>query len=423
VPNPARKRESVGLKARYVFPVTSEPIASGVVTMHGDRITAVGKEAAAGETHDLGNVAVVPGLVNAHTHLDLSDLAKPLGEPGMGLTDWLRSVVTFRQEAAGRRRQAAQGTLQAVEDGLRESIRLGTTTLGEIAQPDWPLHAFQTAPITTTVFLELIAPDAEHAGGAMDLAREHLRLARTSESWRPGLGPHAPYSAGAELLVAVARLSAAEQVPVALHLAESREEIELLRSGGGPFRDFLTRLGAWNPGAFSPGRRPLDYLQMLAPAHRTLVVHGNYLDDEEIAFLGRNSRRMAVVYCPRTHAYFEHPEYPLPKLLEAGATVALGTDSRASSPDLSLLAEMRLVARRFPSIPASRVLRLGTIEGARALGLEHQIGSLEAGKWADLAAVALPDRDAADPHELLFDSDCPVVATWHRGRRSEIEER
>jgi cytosine/adenosine deaminase-related metal-dependent hydrolase len=146
------------------------------------------------------------------------------------------------------------------------------------------------------------------------------------------------------------------------------------------------------------------------------VVHGNYLDDEEIEFLARQ-QRMAVVYCPRTHAWFDHARYPLEKLLAADAIVALGTDSRASSPDLSLLAEMRHVARTFPTLDRATILELGTLGGARALGLDSKIGTLEPGKRANLAAIALPDAAAADPHELLLDADGPALATWVRGKR------
>ena len=139
-----------------------------------------------------------------------------------------------------------------------------------------------------------------------------------------------------------------------MHLAESPEELELLRHGGGPLRAFLEELGAWDATAIPPGTRPLDYLRLLASAHRALVVHGNYLDDEEIAFLGANAGRMSVVYCPRTHDWFAHRDYPLEKMLAAGATVALGTDGRGSSPDLSLLGEMRFAARRHPGVPPGR---------------------------------------------------------------------
>jgi cytosine/adenosine deaminase-related metal-dependent hydrolase len=224
------------------------------------------------------------------------------------------------------------------------------------------------------------------------------------------------------LLRAAVRASAAERVPIVMHLAESREEIELLRGQTGPFPDLLRQLGVWDAGNFPPNGRPLDYLEALAQAHRALVVHGNYLDEEEIRFLAGHADRMSVVYCPRTHAHFRHAEYPLAQLLASGVTVALGTDSRATSPDLSVLAEMRFVARSRASVHPATILRLGTLGGARALGRDHRFGSIEPGKDADLAAIALPDRDAPDPHELLFDSDLPVVAAWRMGRRLMIDE-
>ena len=176
-------------------------------------------------------------------------------------------------------------------------------------------------------------------------------------------------------------------------------------------------LSPFPPTLTVPGSTPLDYLRLLARARRALVIHGNYLNDEEIAFLAQQAPRMAVVYCPRTHEWFRHAPYPLEKLLEAGATVALGTDSRASTADLSVLAEMRLVARRHPGIPPAVILRLGTLDGARALGREADVGSLEPGKSANLAVVGLPDGDAADPHRLLLDSDCPVLRTYVGGER------
>jgi aminodeoxyfutalosine deaminase len=145
------------------------------------------------------------------------------------------------------------------------------------------------------------------------------------------------------------------------------------------------------------------------------VIHGSYLDDEEIAFLAANAARMSVVYCPRTHEFFRRAAYPLEKMLAAGVSVALGTDGRGSSPDLSLLAEMRLAAQRHPSVGFERILQMGTIVGAKALGWEQQVGSLEPGKRADLAIVSLPDRDAADPHELLLDSTEPVVGRYFCG--------
>jgi cytosine/adenosine deaminase-related metal-dependent hydrolase len=125
---------------------------------------------------------------------------------------------------------------------------------------------------------------------------------------------------------------------------------------------------------------------------------------------------MSVVYCPRTHHYFAHSHHPLEKLLASGVNVALGTDSRASSPDLNLLSDMRHVAHRHPAIAPKTVLQMGTIAGAKALGRETEFGTLKPGRPANLTVVPLPDREEADPHRLLFDQNAPACATWFRGR-------
>jgi len=393
----------LALRARYVFPVTSQPIPHGVVTIEDGRIVEVGDRAGANVT-DLGNVAILPGMVNTHTHLEFSDLPTPLGQPGIRLIDWIGRLLEHR-------RQPGRSLERSARMGLDESARCGSAAVGEIAQPGWPDELFRRAPLSSVVFLEQIAPFAERTAAAFESACRHLDAAEASSPWRPGLSPHAPYSVHPELLAKLVALSAAREVPLAMHLAESREEIEFLRFGRGPFGDFLGRVEGWDPSAFAPGRRALDVLYALAAAYRTLVIHGNYLDAEEIAFLAGHTDRMTVVYCPRSHAFFGHAPYPLLRLLEAGVPVALGTDSRASSPDLSVLAEMRFVAGRWPALPGKSVLELGTLAGSRALGLEREMGSIEPGKLARLAIVALPDRQSADPHDLLFDSAEPVVQT------------
>jgi cytosine/adenosine deaminase-related metal-dependent hydrolase len=396
------------LRARWVFPIAGRPIPGGVVTIRGERIASVESGPADGPCQDLGNVAILPGWVNAHTHLEFSDLVGPLGEPGMGLVDWIGRLVEFR-------RQVADTPRRPVEQGIEESIRSGTTCLGEIAQPPMRWEPWEACPLEATVFGELIGPTADRFDEAIAAAKDHLASALTI---RTGLSPHAPYSVHIDLLEKLILLSAAERVPLAFHLAESAEELELIRGRGGPFRELLERLGAWNPEGLAPSGKTADYLQRLASAHRALVIHGNYLDDEEIAFLAARTDRMAVVYCPRTHAFIGHDAYPLEKMLTAGVTLALGTDSRASSPDLDLLGEMRFLAGQRGGPPPETILRLGTLGGASALGMEHAVGSLEAGKYADLAVVSLPDRPADDPHELLFAPEARVVSTWFHGTRT-----
>jgi cytosine/adenosine deaminase-related metal-dependent hydrolase len=251
------------------------------------------------------------------------------------------------------------------------------------------------------LFLESIGLRESRIEPALEASRLHLALAATKDL-KLGLSPHAPYTAHPELIRRLAGLSAATAFPLAMHLAESREELELLKTGCGPLRDLLVEFDSWDDEAIRPQSTPLDYLRMLSASWRALVIHGNYLSDDEIAFVGRRAAKLSVVYCPRTHAYFGHAPYPLAKLLQAGANVALGTDSRASNPDLDLLAEMRELAARH-IVPPEWIVQMATINGARALGREREIGSLAPGKRADLTIVHLPDSKGDEPYELLFD--------------------
>ena len=225
------------------------------------------------------------------------------------------------------------------------------------------------------------------------------------------LSPHAPYTVGPELFRRAVHLATTHRAPLAIHLAESREEMELLQRAAGPFVEALQALGAWDASAMQPGRRPMDFLRAMAALPRGLIVHGNYLADDEIGELARCRENLSVVYCPRTHAYFGHPEHPLRRMLAEGVAVAIGTDGRASNPDLSVLEELRFLRRAYPDLAGDVILRLGTLAGARSLGLDGQTGSLAPGKRADLAVVALPEANAAAPHDLLFDSNLPVVGT------------
>ena len=424
------------LRARYVFPIDRPPIADGAVTfsvphppaaqpsgsplpavgeglgVRGSVILAVGSWSGLKSRHsahvvDLGNAAILPGLVNAHTHLEFSDLPAPLGQAGMRFPDWIRAVVRYRRGRTQPQMQAA------IRKGFDEACRAGTTALGEIATPGCPVdlicdEAVRANRPGTTVFLELLGLSAERAAANAVAAEEHLK--------RPGfigLSPHAPYSVRPETVREAAALSRSANIPLAMHLAESPEEIELLESGRGPLYDLLCEFGVWDSTAIPPSARPIDYLRMLAGAHRTLVIHGTYLDDSEIAFLAAHADRMTVVYCPRTHAYFPHAPYPLAKLLAAGVTMALGTDSRASNPDLNLFEEIRFAAARHTVAP-KKLLEIATLGGAKALGREHEFGSLAPGRTADLAVVRLPGIEA-DPYELLFDERSAVIRTIKAG--------
>src|SRR5207248_2522199 len=237
-----------------------------------------------------------------------------------------------------------------------------------------------------TVFHELIGLTPERAAAAAQAGRDWLNSRAATDTCRPGLSPHAPYSVRDSLFAAAAACG----VPAAVHLAESLAERELLEHRRGPFVDFLTGLGVYDPSG--PVGSPEQVPPLLARAMPLLLVHGNDLRTDPALPQGAS-----VVYCPRTHAAFGHAPYPLHRFRAAGVRVALGTDSLASNPDLDLLAEARLVRRLFPDVPAADVLRMATRNGAEALGWGDVTGSLEAGKSADLVVVPLAGEDRGKP--------------------------
>jgi aminodeoxyfutalosine deaminase len=228
-----------------------------------------------------------------------------------------------------------------------------------------------------------------------------------------GFSPHAPYTVHPRLLERIVAAAANHGAPVAMHLAESLGELQLLSDGEGDFAALLDERSMWDPTAIPRGTRPLDYLRTLVVAPRALVIHGNYLAADEIALLGAQRARMSVVYCPRTHAFFQHEPYSLAVMCAAGVRVALGTDSRASNPDLSLLSEVRTTAALHPDVRGADVLRMATLDAAEALGVSYEVGSLAVGKRADL--IALP-CDSSDPIEAIIASDADVARVWLGGQ-------
>jgi cytosine/adenosine deaminase-related metal-dependent hydrolase len=405
-----RLDSSYTLRARWVFPVASPPVEGGVVTVNDGRIVAVGPHATEGQAVDLGDVAILPGLVNAHTHLEFSELEQPLGEPGMSFPRWIREVIAWRLRREEEETQAPSRRRLAITRGLEASAAHGVAALGEIAAPGWPEEPFLETSLDCTVFQELLGLAPERQPSLLQLAENHWAAGQHPDSqrrggtWRAAFSPHAPYTAPPALVEQVAELSQRTGAPVAMHLAESWEELELLQSRSGPFAEFLAELSPVFPNLIPRGIRPQDYLERLARAARALVIHGNYLDEEEIAFLAEHAERMSVVYCPRTHAYFRHGRYPLEALLAQGVHVAIGTDSLASNPDLNLWNELRFIAQHYPSVAPETVLHLGTQAGADALGIADEYGVLAVGRAAAFSFVPLEACSADDPHELLFRS-------------------
>ena len=406
------------LHARWILPVDTPPIEGGMVSIAQGRIVSVGPASStSAPCRDLGDTVLMPGLVNAHTHLEFSHRTTPLGEPGIRLPDWIRLVIAERTRTP----QAAE---QRIAKGLAESLQHGVTTVGEIATTDWPSRLATDKLPSMVRFEEVIGfswARADSVARAIESRwspphRTTDRWPGQGKDWLPGLSPHAPYTVHPRLVERLVDLSIRCNLPVAMHLAESAEELQFLRDGDGPLRDLLQERGMWDRMAIPRGSRPLDYLQHLARTPRALVIHGNYLHSEEIEWMAQHGRALSVVYCPRTHTYFQHAPYPLPEMLAKGVRVVLGTDSRASNPDLSLLEEMREVARKHPRVDDEQIVRMGTLLGAEALGLQQTIGSITPGKWANLTAIPC-GADCNDPYEAVVRDEKKPSTTWLQGHR------
>jgi cytosine/adenosine deaminase-related metal-dependent hydrolase len=388
------------ITARWAFPVDSPPLPHGTVTILGDRIVGVEPQGVRRPDREFGHAALLPGLVNAHTHLDLSGCRQPLPADG-DFPSWVRRIVQYRRSLTPGQE------LADARAGVAESLRHGVTLVGDIAAGGrtWPVLA--AAPLRAVVFHELLGLPRERAGKAWSEALAWLRSCPATATCRPGLSTHAPYSVRTSLFRAAAALAAARRLPLTVHLAETLAERELLATHAGPFVSFLQSVGVWDPAGLVADIQQVLNLHRDTP--QTLFAHGNFLTEADSVPAGAT-----VVYCPRTHAHFGHPPHPWHRLLSRGVRVALGTDSRASNPDLDVLAEARWLHAREPEVPGELLVRMATLSGAEALGWADDVGSLTAGKSADFVVVPLPAGDE-DPHRLLLGSSNGPSAVFIRG--------
>jgi cytosine/adenosine deaminase-related metal-dependent hydrolase len=374
--------------------------------MRGRSIVAIGR-AADLDVHgalDYGDAVILPGFVNAHTHLELTSLAGCV-PPGPSLAEWLGRLVD-RLRARGD--AAAEATEDAVREGIRQSLAAGVTAVGDItAMPRRTRPILAGSPLAGVSYGEVIAIGSRRA---MLLAR--LEAAVEAHTERPdfhiGLSPHSTYTVEPGALYSCAAATRARRMPICVHAAESPEEEAFTRRAAGPLADHLRALGLWDDGVTASEKTPVELLAatgLLTP--ETVLAHGNYLEQEDIDRIAASGS--SVAYCPRTHAGFGHAPHPLPQLRAAGVNVCIGTDSLASNPDLSILGELRFLKARHPEFAPMTLLEMGTHAGARALGLDHRIGRLAPGCRADLVVVPL---DGTTPPRWcgIFESQtAPIV--------------
>jgi aminodeoxyfutalosine deaminase len=407
------RRGTLTIGARYVYPVDGPPIENGCLTIEHGRIAWVGSSTDRSCDMNLGNVAIVPGFVNAHTHLELASLSPP-GCDEENEVSWLRHVVA-------QRRAGQDETIRATaKRNVQAATEAGTTLLADIATAGVSWESVAAAPLRAVVFAELIGLKRNRGLEISEMAWNWLGSirpeAQVAACARPGLSPHAPYSTAGWLY----HKAVASRMPLSTHLAEMPEELRLLQHRDGPLRGFLEDLGAWDDEWEPIGPRPADYVRKGELRNADwLIAHGTYLEPDDFWQLrpeaAPEGRRVAVAFCPRTHARFGHAPHPYRALLERGAIVCLGTDSLASSESLSILDEIRFLHGRDESLSGALLLTMATLFGAWALRAETTTGSIKPGKSADLAIVSLLNCDLEDPYDLLLESECPVISTVFEG--------
>lgn len=388
-------------RAAWVCPIARAPIRNGWFAVADGRIEAVGgpeQPPPRSSIQDLGKVVVLPGLVNAHTHFELSYLRGRV-PPASSFIEWIKQLFLSR---GGRRENTDDPqVVDAARQAVREARRAGTAAVGDIGNSLASVGAIAEAGMHGIVFHELIGFN-HRDGSLVDATRAERDRAAShcADRIRISICPHAPYSVSPELFQAIrAEVARTDCGITSVHLAESVAELDLLRDGSGPWPGLLTLIGAMPSGWMPPRLDPVAYLDSLGMFDgQTLVVHGVQLTDAGL-------RRLAgigctLVTCPRSNQWVGAGVPPIERFYASGVRVAVGTDSLASVGDLNLFTELKTMRWLAPAIPARQILESATMIGAAALGLGETLGSIAPGKHAELIAVDLQD-DEIDVEEYL----------------------
>ena len=392
--------------AEWVLPMTGEPMHRASISIENARIVAVGDAGAEGT--DLGHTAVMPALVNAHTHLELSYLRGRIPRTKTFL-DWIRTVIAARRRYAD---PADPDIVDAARAAIDEAHATGTGLVGDISNTLVTAPLLREASLPAQIFYELLRFNAADAESMTSDARAKAdAAAKPDNNVRVSLAPHAPYSVSPALFAAIrADLDAHSGQVTSVHLGESVEETEFIRHGSGPWRVLLEELGVWTDVWRPPGTSPVAYLEEIGFLdRRVLAVHGVQFDGDDLDRL--RTRDMTIVSCPRSNQYVGVGVPPLEACYAMKVNVALGTDSLASAPDLNMFAELAEARRLAPRVPARTLLESATRRGAAALGFEDDYGTLEVGKRAQIIAVAVPP-DVSDVEEYLVSGIEPSDIRW-----------
>ncbi|MCX6543550.1 MAG: amidohydrolase family protein [Acidobacteria bacterium] len=401
--------------ASWIVPIAGPPIRNGWVRTSGGRVVALGDAAdrawssgAGHEDVELGDVAVMPALVNAHTHLELSWLRGRV-PPGHNFIDWVMAQMKLRLSPF---QAASQATVRtSIRNALAEMRASGTGVVGDVSNELLELDLLASSGLVGVVFHEILKFNASDPAAFVAKAQSRIEAVPEIPGWRLALAPHAPYSVAPGIFEAIRDTRLPERtIPTSVHVGESPEEMDLLLTGGGRWRDVIRSIGAWNRSWVVPQCGPITFLdRMTFWDAGTLAVHGVQLNDTELDLLA--ARGATLVTCPRSNVHVGVGAPPVARFFKSGVRIALGTDSLASVLDLNLFAELAELHGLAPDVPSSDLLACATTNGAVALGLGGEHGTIEAGKRAALVAVKIP-AGTADVEQCLVSGITPDLVQW-----------
>jgi aminodeoxyfutalosine deaminase len=393
-------------RAEWIVPVSSPPVSNASVLTAGGRILAAGpfnqlRKDCPAQTRvvDHGRTALIPALVNAHTHIDLSAIKGKIPFPTKGFADWLNTFFTLRGELGN------DAIKNGFDRGTQELLDGGTAVFGDVTNGIVMTESLRLPE--RHIFLELIGFNCGSIISAMPLG-----IDPTSNGTAFAIVPHSTYSVSPRIIADAKEWTRARRLPFTIHTAEHEEEIEFLRSGTGFCRNLLEKLGKWNPGWVPPQKTPVQYLDTLGVLDEsTLLVHAVHMLDSDWTLAAQ--RKCAVCFCPRSNRNLNAGRPDLTKALSRNILTALGTDSLASNTDLNLFAEAGFVLENYPAIRPDTVLEMITLNPAKVLGRERDFGSIEPGKKEPLLAVSIEsDLDASRLAEALIHSGKKGAWKW-----------
>jgi len=410
----------ISYRAAWVCPIAQPPIHNGWVAVRDGRIAGLGSqtEGPPSPARDLGAVAILPGLVNAHAHLELSWLRDRV-PPAANFIDWIKQLFVTRGGRSDRPgdpkvTDAARAAAHEMRDG-------GTAAVGDISNSLATVETIRAAGLRGLVFHELLGFNLPTGQSVIDTRERRVTAASVGgDAVRVSLAPHAPYSVSPELFRAIRAEVDRSRVPItSVHLGESPSEVDFLRDGTGPWPGILKWVGSEREGWTPPGVGPVAYLADLGMLDaRTLVVHAVQLQDAELRRLAEIG--CTVVTCPRSNQWVGVGMPPISRFYAAGLKVAVGTDSLASVADLNLFSELQTMRWLAPSVPARTLLESATRVGAEALGFGEELGTIEVGKRAELIAVATPVAAALPPSPRLRPTSSPSPGLPRTGQAGQV---